>query len=59
MKPDVVGYFVGFAVGKSSRPDKRHHHVINDLSSLCRKCRVSTTEETPGEIESLQGQART
>jgi hypothetical protein len=54
MKPEVVGYFVGLLVGKSGRPDKPQRHVINDLSFLCRKCQVSTTKETPGEIESLR-----
>jgi hypothetical protein len=54
MKPAIVGSLVGFAVGKSGRPDKPPRRVINDLSSLCRKCRVPATEETPGEIESLR-----
>jgi len=54
MKPAIVGYVVGFPVGKSGQPDKPQRHVINDLSPLCRECRVPTTEETPGEIGSVR-----
>ena len=57
MKPAVVGSLVGVHVGKSGQPDKPHRHAINELNPLCRKCRVSTTEETPGAIESLGARA--
>ncbi len=53
MKQAIVGFHVGFHVGKSGQPDKPQPHVINDLNSFCRKCRVPTAEETPGELESL------
>jgi hypothetical protein len=52
MKPAIVGFIVGFPVGKSGQPDKRELYVINELSFVCRKCRIPTTEETPGELES-------
>jgi hypothetical protein len=59
MKPAIVGSLVGFFVGKSGQPDKPQRSVINDLSTLCRKCRVSTAEETPGEIESFRPPGQT
>ena len=52
MKQAIVGFAVGFPVGKSGRPDKLQPRVINGLSSFCRKCRVRTTEESLGELES-------
>ena len=54
MKRAIVGFPVGFHVGKSGQPDKPQPRVINDLSSFCRKCRVPIAEDTPGEFESLQ-----
>jgi hypothetical protein len=54
MRPAVVGCIVGFHVAKSGRPDKAQPRIINDLSSFCRKCQVLTTEDTPGELESLR-----
>jgi uncharacterized protein (UPF0262 family) len=59
MNRAIVGCLVGFPVGKLCPPDKPQRRVINDLRVLCRKCRVATTEETPGEIESLQAHRRT
>jgi|HubBroStandDraft_3_1064219.scaffolds.fasta_scaffold204913_2 hypothetical protein len=53
MKPSNVGYFVGFLVGKSGQPDMARLRAINDLRPFCRKCRVSTTGERPGEFVRL------
>jgi hypothetical protein len=50
-----VGCIVGFFVGKSDLPDKRELCVLNSLDSICRVCRVSTTEERPIEFGSRPG----
>ena len=54
MKRRFVGCDVGFHVGKSGQPDNACLCVINDLSSFCRECRVSTTEDSPGDLSSLR-----
>lgn len=59
MKRAIVGFHVGFHVGKSGQPDKPQPHVINDLRPFCRKCRVPTTGEKPEEFESLPTRGRT
>lgn len=51
MKWAIVGFPVGFDVGKSSQPDKPQPNVINDLSSFCRKCRVPTQERRPENLK--------
>ena len=59
MSTAIVGCNVGSRVGKTSQPDRDRFRFINHLRSVCRQCRVPRTEEAPGEIESLQVQART
>ena len=59
MKQAIVGFAVGFHVGKSGQPDKRPLHGINDLSVICRKCRVSPTEEMSGDFGLLSARRLT
>jgi hypothetical protein len=54
MKPAIGGFRVGVHVGKLCEPDKLLLRGINELSCLCRKCRVYTTEETSGDFASLR-----
>jgi hypothetical protein len=54
MKPAIVGCRVGFHVGKLGVPDKHLLRGINDLSSICRKCRVFRPVDTLQANESLQ-----
>jgi hypothetical protein len=55
----IVGYIVGFVVGKSDRPDMNRTSGMNNLDPNCRECRVPVTEERPGEFESLRPYGRT
>jgi hypothetical protein len=52
MKEGIVGYVVGFSVGKFVPPDKGQANGISGLTTNCRECRVSTAGETAGEINS-------
>jgi hypothetical protein len=46
MKPAVVGWRVGFLVGKSGLPDMNRPNGMNNLTPDCREWRVSIGEET-------------
>ena len=49
MKEGIVGYVVGFLVGKFGLPDKGLANGISGLTANCRECRVSLAGEAAGE----------
>jgi hypothetical protein len=51
VKPAIVGFNVGFYVGKSSRPDMVGLKRISSLHPDCRKCRVAVEQETHREFQ--------
>jgi hypothetical protein len=50
MNPAIVGWLVGFLVGKSGLPDMNRPNGMNDLDHDCRECRVFIEEETCGDF---------
>jgi len=57
MKPAIVGWLVGFLVGKSGLPDMSRPNGMCNLDPDCRECRVVIGEETLGgfqRVESLK-----
>lgn len=56
MKKGIVGYFVGFSVGKFGPPDKGQANGISGLTANCRECRVSAAEERSGGFDALRQQ---